>query len=204
MLYSKSLNYMKYLLFILLLTSNLIINAQTEKLVLEKSINQNVSIYSIGTYKKLCRTNSKEILLDSISRIVALDSVECFFAQTSMYLFDSTSGEEYSVTSNWHLYNLEGKKIILDEIYLYELIAPPINENVLEILVLTPTTTKDKKAIILTNNNGSYGVVDIKIGLIVPFSYGKIEISEDQKQFIAIDNSSDKEFRFDRNGNLVK
>lgn len=191
---------MKFLLFILLLTSNLIINAQTEKLVLEKSINQNVSIYSIGTYKKLCRTNSKEILLDNISRIVTLDSVEYFFAQTDMFLFDSTSGEDYIVTSKWHLYNLEGKKIILDEIDLHEINAPTSNE----IVVPVPTTTKDKKGVILTNNNGSYGVVDIKKGLIIPFSYGRIEISEDQKQFIAIDTKSDKKFVFDREGILVK
>lgn len=190
---------MKFLLFILLLTSKFVINAQTENLVLEKSINQNVSIYSGGTYKKLCKTGSKEILLDNISNIATLDSVDFFFAQTDKFLLDSSTGEEYIMSSKWHLYNLEGKKIILDEIELNEIITP---SN--EIVFPAPTTTKDKKSIILINNDGSSGVIDIIKGLIIPFSYKSIEISEDQKQFISIDTKTDKVLIFDRDGKLVK
>jgi hypothetical protein len=71
--------------------------------------------------------------------------------------------------------------------------------------ILIPSNyTRDKRMIILQQENGGYGVIDISKGMIVPFLYKEIKISNDQRTFIAYENDSEKEFIFDMNGKKIK
>jgi hypothetical protein len=193
---------MKKKIFILSILLGVVfkINAQSDNLLLFKVLNKNVSIYTKGNYKKLYKNDAKTILLDSISNIVIIDGLECIVAKVDNFYFNDEIGEGFINTSKWHIYNLSGKKIVSEPIEIMEIVGADEKNYIL----IPSNYTKDKRMIILQQENGGYGVIDINKGMIVPFLYKEIKISEDQRTFIAYENDSEKEYIFDMNGKKIK
>jgi hypothetical protein len=193
---------MKNKMFILSILLGVVfeINAQSDNIKLYKALNKSASIYTKGNYKKLCKNDAKTILLDSISNIVIIDSLECIIAKVDNYYFNDEIGEGFIITSKWHIYNLSGKKIISESIEIMEIMGADEKNYIL----IPSNYTRDKRMIILQQENGGYGVIDISKGMIVPFLYKEIKISNDQRTFIAYENDSEKEFIFDMNGKKIK
>ena len=192
---------MKYLLVLFSCFSFLFANAQIKTKSVVRSLDSKITIYYDGEFYEAVDNAHNVVMLDSISDVIFLDSVNCFFAKEIRYYFDEGIGEYTAVnSSSWNVYNFSLNKLVKESIELDELPSPD-QEN--KLLIRLPKITLDRKSIILKTDTKGYGVVDSKVGLIIPFKYYSIEISDDQLYFYAYNEDLNSFTTYDRQGKVV-
>lgn len=188
-----------FITFSLMLSFNAYSQSKANVKILKKLNDTTCVIELENNYKALYNLNSKVILLDSIVDFYILNNA-CIIAKIDrrVNVFEESMGEvEYEFISEFFLFNFLGKKMLNERLDLPKMIR--YDAQGMDIIYYQmPICSKDSQCIIL--NTFRYGVISNTGKIILPFYYSKIDFSEKEDYFIAVNPFMEETLNFSRSG----